>query len=86
MLVTMNIGAAIVIGAALVAGAIAISHRYEMRAHLAGKCTVAIDSTCDRAWLVDQWTGRMQICEFGSKTDALNPVCWYAREEATSLP
>jgi hypothetical protein len=81
----IELAVALVIAAALIAASIAVSHRYDLRAHVAGKCTDSSIYPCDRAWLVDQWTGRMQICEFGSSADGLYPVCWYARG-ATSLP
>jgi hypothetical protein len=70
----IELAVALVIAAALIAASIAVSHRYDLRAHVAGKCTDSSIYPCDRAWLVDQWTGRMQICEFGSKTDALNCI------------
>jgi len=68
----MNLGVAIVVGAALIAATIAVSHRYVVVAHACG-------ATCSRAWLINQWTGRMVMCEYDSTASANNipgPICY----------
>jgi hypothetical protein len=60
----MNVGVAVVIGAALIAAAIAVSHRYAIRAHRVG-CN-SEQSACSGAWRVDQWTGGVQFCQYAN--------------------
>ena len=76
MMTAMNLGIALVIGAALIAAGIAVSHRYDLVAHACGSA----GGDCTRAWLVDQWTGRMLLCEFASDSRGGNPACLAVRQ------
>ena len=67
----MNFGLAMIIAAALIAGGIAISQRYRIDAHA---CS-ANNGNCSRVWRVDQWTGRMMLCEHVPTVSSLEPAC-----------
>jgi len=55
----MNIGASIIVAAALLAAAFAVSHRYTVLA-------IGGDHDYTSMWRVDQWTGRVLLCDFGT--------------------
>jgi hypothetical protein len=63
---------ALVIGAALIAAALAASHRYTIAAHA---CT-GNGGNCSRAWRVDEWTGKMMLCDYTPiGPGSLEPAC-----------
>jgi hypothetical protein len=63
----INFALPIVVAAALIAAAIAISHRYEIRATA---CSPS-ETVCSRTWRVDQWTGAMSFCEYKGLPDCI---------------
>jgi hypothetical protein len=67
----MNIAIAIVLGALLIAAAVAVSHRYAIAGF---SCNVTSD-ICSHAWILDNWTGRVSLCEYAPSPRNVAPAC-----------